>query len=476
MGTITARANIIEFLEREYVVPDAGKLIDFEQWPWQEDILTTIMALDDEGKRQYTAAVVSTPRQQGKSLMLQCFGTFMLVAGGRDLNIFSIACDKDQAALVPERAKKAIRMNPRLEGDIVIKRNELSCPANGNKWTILTSDKASAPGIIADVLLWDELGMLPEHSWDLFYLLLPTTSAREQSLIIIASTVGESEEGPLEDFMRIGRDDTEARTFLYETNEILSPLTNMEQIERDRKLMPPAVFARHYENMITRGASFLDDEDIEAIIQPVPEKGVEPPPFGEYVGNDWGLTQDKCAVVKLGKATSSLFQWIGSKVFQGTKENPVDLNEAADTVREFYTPGRTRKVVFDKWQAVATIQALQSEWGKTRVEGYDFTNTSRKRLFKNLFTIVRDGCFVIYSNILKDCWKRSCGTCRHNQGCKEQNAHEFLRELQGLQCDSDFNVTHGRRGDDITVAASLALLAGAQDISAGPPRRYTGRY
>lgn len=476
MGAVAQKANIIEFLEREYVVPDAGKLIDFTEWKWQRDVLSEMTALSETHERKYTAAIISTPRQQGKSLILQCIGAYMLYAGGTDLNIYSIACDRDQAALVPERVKKAINLNPRLASIVKITRNVIECPTNRNKWTILTSDKASAPGITADVLLWDELGMLPEHSWNLFYLLLPSQSARSQPLIIIASTVGESEEGPLEDFMRIGRKEKNQRTYLFETNEILSPLTNLEQLERDRELMPPAVFARHYENLIKRGASFLNDDDIEAIIHPVPEKGVKPPEYGEYIGNDWALTTDKCAVVKLGKANVELFFWMASKVFRGTKQDPIDLNEATETVREFYHPRRTRKVIFDKWQAVLAIQTLQKEWGKSAVEGYDFTSTNRKRLFKNLFTVIRAHLLIIYSDILQDCWKRPCSGCQQSFTCQEQNAHDFLYELQGLQCDSDFNVKHGRRGDDIVVGTGLALLAGAQDKGGGAARQYTGRY
>jgi len=478
MGLVS-KANIIEFLEREYIVPDgpaSGNLIDFTDWGWQEQILTELMeTLDEDGKRQYTAGVVSTPRQQGKSLILQTIGAYFLYSGGTNLNIYSIACDFEQAKLVPDRVKTAIGFNPSLACDVKVTRNVIENLVNGNKWTILTSDKASAPGISADVILWDELGMLPEHSWDLFYLLLPTTSARSEPLMIIASTVGESEEGPLDDFMRIGRDGAEIETYLYETNEIQSPLTNRKQIERDRKAMPPAVFARHYENIIMRGASFLSDDQIEAIIRPVP-KNRPAITYGDYIGNDWGLTKDKCAVVRLGKESPDMFQWTGSRVFKGTKEDPVDLNEATEVVREFYQAKRTRKVIFDKWQAVQAIQTLQGEWGKSLVEGYDFTKPSRRKLFKCIFTVIRDRHLVIYSDILRDCWKRSCGTCAQNLTCGQQNSHEFLRELQGLQCDSDFDVTHGRRGDDITVATALALLAGSQGQQAGVIRQYTGRY
>ncbi len=482
MGLVANKANIIEFLEREYIVPDGpatGNRIDFADWGWQEQILADLTeTLDKEGKRQYTAAVVSTPRQQGKSLILQVIGAYFLYdgGGGSNLNIYSIACDREQAALVPDRVKKAINLNPGLACDVKVTRNVIENRVNGNKWTILTSDKASAPGISADVILWDELGMLPEHSWNLFYLLLPTTSARSEPLMVIASTVGESEEGPLDTFMRIGRDGAEIETYLYETTEIQSPLTNRKQIERDRKAMPPAVFARHYENIIMRGAAFLSDDQIEGIIRKKPKDGVPAITHGDYIGNDWGLTKDKCAVVRLGKEGPSLFQWTGSKVFVGTKEDPVDLNEAEQAVRYFYRPGRTRKVVFDKWQAVQAIQTLQGEWGKSMVEGYDITKPFRRKLFKCLFTIARERQLAIYSDKLQDCWKRSCETCEHSLRCGEQNAHDFLHELQGLRCDSNFDVTHGKRGDDIAFAVAEALLAGSQGLQVGAAKQYTGRY
>lgn len=459
MGTITKEANIIEFLEEEYVVPDSRQRIDFSEWQWQRQILRELFLTMNGDKRMYTGAVISTPRQQGKSLILQCIGLYMLVCCGFGLNIYSIACDKDQASLVPERVKKAIAFNRNLSDNIKITRDVMTNPTNGNTWTILNSDKASAPGITADVMLWDELGQLPEHQWNLFYLLLPSQSARSQPLMIIASTVGESEDGPLNDFMKIGRDQDDLHTYLYETGELLSPLTNMEQIERDRKIMPPAVFARHYENLIMRGKSFLSDDDIEAIIRPISEGAVSR--AGNYIGCDWGLTKDKCSISKVAKVADNEYVVRRIEIFRGSTDDPVDLNEAADTAEEMRDK-QTEKVVLDKWQAVATIQRFQKKWGKGKAEGYNFSGTGRKRLFQNLLPIVKNRWLVIYSDTLQDCWKQSCYTCPKSMACEEQNLHELLRELQGLKCDSDFNVTHGTRGDDVTVSTALALMPAAE--------------
>jgi len=461
MGTTTSKAQIIQFLEKEYVVPDRRQRINFAQWGWQKQILSELFQTMNGDKRMYTRAVISTPRQQGKSLLLQCIGLFMLMAGGIGLNIYSIACDRDQAALVPDRVKKSIAFNPNLSDYIKVKKDVIECPTNGNTWTILTSDKASAPGITADVLLWDEMAQLPEHSWNLVYLLLPSQSAKSQPLMIIASTVGESEDGPLNDFMKLGRDEEKKHTYLYETNELKSPLTNMEQIEEDRDIMPPAVFARHYQNLIMRGASFLSDEDIEAIIRPVWEKPADLKYAGNFIGCDWGLTKDKCAISKITKASDDLYIVDGIKIFRGSKTEPVDLNEAADTAEEM-RDAKTQKVLFDKWQAVATIQRFQKKWGKDKVDGYNFTGTGRKHLFQNILPIIKNRWLAIYSDTLLDCWKESCTNCSQNMVCQEQATHELLRELQGLQCDSDFNVTHGNRGDDVTVGTALALIPAAE--------------
>lgn len=370
-------------------------------------------------------------------------------------------------------------MNPRLANCLSITRDVIKCKKNGNTWTILTSDKASAPGVTADVLLWDELAQLPEYQWNLVYLLLPSQSARKQPLMIIASTVGESEDGPLNDFMKIGRDQDDLHTYLYETSELLSPLTNMDQIERDRKIMPPAVFARHYRNIIMRGASFLSDDDIAAIIRPLSDSRwaneMRPANIGRagnFIGCDWGLTKDKCAISKIAKAADDLYIVDKIKIFRGSKNDPVDLNEAADTVEEVRDK-LTRKVLFDKWQAVATIQRFQKKWGKDKVDGYNFTGTGRKRLFQNILPIIKNHWLAIYSDILQDCWKESCSNCPQNMICREQALHELLRELQGLQCDADFKVTHGSRGDDVTVATALALMPAAEG-STPNTRKYKG--
>jgi len=461
MAHITKKAKIIEFLEREYIVPDSRQLIDFSDWEWQLKILTELFQTMMGDKRMYTGAVITTPRQQGKSLILQCIGLFMLVMCGMGLNIYSIACDKDQAALVPDRVKKAIKFNPRLAKIVKVTKDVITCPTRDNTWTIMSSDKASAPGITADVILWDELGQLPEYLWSLVYLLLPSQSARSQPLMIIASTMGEAEEGPFNDFLKIARDETEKQTYLYETQEMKSPLTNQALVERDRKVMPPAVFARHYKNTIMRGASFLSDDDIEAIIRPVWAKPDSLKYAGDYIGCDYGLTKDKCAISKITKASDDLYIVDAIKIFRGSKEEPVDLNEAADTAEEMRDK-QTKMMLFDKWQAVATIQKFQKKWGKDKVDGYNFTGTGRKHLFQNLLPIIKNRWLAIYSDTLQFCWKESCGTCSQNMTCQEQAEHELLRELQGLQCDADFNVTHGSRGDDVTVGTALALIPAAE--------------
>lgn len=461
MEVITAKSKAIEFLEHEYVVPDgpkAGTLIDFDGWEWQERVLSTLL---DE-KREFDAAVISSPRQQGKSLILQCIGAYFLFAGGENLRIYSIACGRDQAALVPDNVKKAIRFNPGLYHDVRIIRNEIENLVNGNKWSILSSDQVTTLGISADVLLWDELGALPEHNWDLFYGLLPTTSARDNSLMVIASTVGDTEDGPLSEFMKIGRREENYATYLYETNEIKSPLTSKAQMERDKELMPEAVYARHYRNVIMRGASFLSDEDIEAMIRPKAERQ-ELEPAGAYIGCDWGLTKDKCAVSNILITMGDTFVFDKSTVFRGSRTEPVDLNEAADVAESYYEAGWTYLILFDKWQAMSTIQQLQKRYGEDVIQGFDFTRTSRKRLFKNIFTVIRGHRFFVFSDILQDCWKQSCSTCPSNMSCEECNAHDLLRELQGLMCNSDFNVTHGSRGDDIVVSAALGLFYAVQD-------------
>jgi hypothetical protein len=463
MAVTTIKSKAVEFLEHEYVVPDgpmAGTLINFDGWEWQEQILDDLLSSD----RQYNSAIISTPRQQGKSLLLQSIGAYFFFAGGTNLKIYSIACDRDQAALVPDNVKKAIRMNPGLSNDVRIVRNEIENLVNGNKWIILSSDQASSLGISADVLLWDELGALPEHAWNLFYLLLPTTSARPDSLMVIASTVGDTDDGPLADFMRIGRQEENYGTYLYETSEIQSPLTSQEQMARDKELMPEAVYARHYRNVVMRGASFISDTDIEAMIRPVHESN-NIRPIGAYIGNDWGLTKDKCAVTNLLALESDEFVFDKCEVFRGSRSSPVDLNDAAEVAENYYEAGWTFLMLFDKWQAMSTIQQFQKKYGEDVIQGFDFTNTNRKRLFKNIFTVIRGRRLIVFSDILRDCWKQSCSTCPRNLSCDECNAHDLLRELQGLMCDSDFNVTHGSRGDDIVVSVALGLFHAVQDDS-----------
>lgn len=453
--------DIVYFLEHEMYLADTEELIDFSrEWKWQEKILSDIVHTEGkDGARQFNSAIISSPRQQGKSTIAGGLGLWFLTCAGRNLNLYSFACDLSQSHIIPDRMKRAIQLNPRLRNSIKIRKDVLYCPANNNTWTCMSSDEASAPGPTADLVIFDEIGMLPEHQWSLFYTVLPTMAARPEALLVLVSTVGSAPEGPLYDFMKLVEEGKDEHCYLFYTDKTLSPLTSERQRARDKALMPEPVFRRFWENTITLGGAFLSDDEIENII--TAEDHPLAANLSSFVGCDFGLTRDKCALVKLVQH-GNLFLWGKAVVYQGSRRNPVDLTLVMDDIFNLHDSS-TMKIVLDKWQAALAIQQMQQSLGADRVMGYDFSSASRKRLFQLLFQVIRTGALKIRSKILKGCWRQSCSTCGSSLSCGEQPQHDFLRELSGLQVDAAFNVSHSKHGDDICVATALALQAAAQD-------------
>ena len=92
----------------------AGK--PFELFPWQRELVSKLFGtVTADGMRQYQTVYCEIPKKNGKSEIAAGIALYMLFADGEPgAEIYSAACDRDQAAIVFNVAAQMVRYSKSL--------------------------------------------------------------------------------------------------------------------------------------------------------------------------------------------------------------------------------------------------------------------------------------------------------------------------------------------------------------------------
>jgi phage terminase large subunit-like protein len=168
----------------------------FELLPWQRDevIGPVFGSLRKDGRRQYRQAYIEVGKKQGKSELAAAIALAGLVADGEPgAEIYSSAIDKEQAAIVFERAAMMVERDPVLSRMIKViptshRMVVTQGPQTGSIYRAIPGDAAGADGVNPSMLIFDEIHRYPNR--ELYDTLVRSTAARRQPLIIGITTAG----------------------------------------------------------------------------------------------------------------------------------------------------------------------------------------------------------------------------------------------------------------------------------------------
>jgi phage terminase large subunit-like protein len=145
-----------------------------------------------DGTRRYRRAGLFIPRKAGKTTLLSGLAAYFLFCDDEPrATIYSLAGDREQAALLFDDAKRMIEGSPKLEARCQrFKRSVLVTKgkAAGSTFQVLSSDAKLKHGLNPHVTLFDELHVQPNRRlWEAF---TSARGARRQPLLIWISTAG----------------------------------------------------------------------------------------------------------------------------------------------------------------------------------------------------------------------------------------------------------------------------------------------
>jgi hypothetical protein len=178
------------------VVKWAKRQLKIDLGGWQEYVLWQLLRHDRYGELLHRIALLSTGRQNGKSVIVRAFFGWLLDEGAAIppfsswTTLLAAAHDQRQARIVYRNVQAD--METRADRATKIRTTRffgISSPTM--EFDTVSNQPGSARGWSAGGIAWDE--MLTQRDWDLWEALAPTQSAQRSPIMILTSTAGHSD-------------------------------------------------------------------------------------------------------------------------------------------------------------------------------------------------------------------------------------------------------------------------------------------
>lgn len=180
----------------DQVIAWARERLGIVPGPWQAYALRRILRYDRNGDLIARVALLSTGRQNGKSIIVRLITGWMLDDGQKLdpfrgwTTILAAAHDAKQARIIYSGVLRDIEGNPALKA--ASRTSVYRGITRGNiDFDIVTSQPGSARGWSAGLIDWDEV--VTQRDWDMWEALSPTQSAQRSPLMLLTSTAGRAD-------------------------------------------------------------------------------------------------------------------------------------------------------------------------------------------------------------------------------------------------------------------------------------------
>ena len=344
---MTARVPMLGFLE-------FADRFGVEMFPWQREAFGAACERVD-GRFRYRLAGVSVARGQGKSFAASVVALWTLVTRRR-ADVLSVALDYDGAKVALDHARAVIRAHPVLARGIETRADGLSVPSTGSRWTVKSAEHTSSRGRHPDLVLYDEVGWARDA--ELFSSLLAGQASVDDPLMLVVSTVGRRQSGPLWTVKALA-DGGDPGVLWWWSGENLSPKVTADFLERQRRILVPAQFAWEHGNVWVDAAdSFVTAEQVDRAMAGGWLERMD----GElgrvhHAYLDVGLVHDP-SVIAVGHEESGTVFVDTIRTFQGTKAAPVQVETLEAALLELAGRFELARIRVESWQGMATVQRL----------------------------------------------------------------------------------------------------------------------
>lgn len=394
------RNDIIKYLEDQYYLPETKAPVVLEDWQKKDIFKPLFYTLTPEGLRQYSLAIISTPKKNSKSTMASMVANYELFQGPDFGEIILTANSRDQSSwIVFDKLKKSLLMNPYQYREAEITDDFIRIKKTGTVARIVAPNYRTASGANPSLTIFDELWAYDQQSSYKFYDELTESPARQQPLTLIVSYAGFEEEGLLWELYQRGIKGKSKDYFFYWTHENKASWVTKEYLEkqRNRPGMRANTFLRLHNNMwVSSESSFIDVEDWDSCVHRE-HHSLLPGDRSKniYLGVDIGISHDSCAVVGTYRERAQI-KLAFYRLWKPTRKQPIDLEAVEDYIKGLRRNFTIREARYDPYQFHRSSQALRAE-GLRMVE-FPQTTDRLTAMSQNLYDLIKDGNLVLYKD------------------------------------------------------------------------------
>lgn len=387
--------DIRYFLSNSYYL-ERGKLINLE--PFQIEILDALYPQDSS--RPYDLALIGLPRKQGKSSLLAGIILWeLLFSENQSPEVYCVAGDEDQAKIVYNKVKKAVKRNSEIKRLCKITRNTIEVEAVDGIFRALAADVDSSYGLNPSACVMDEFAT---SSWDLWTSLITGMGAREalgeHPIGFLIGTAGWDLTSPFYQlYDKCQRKEKDDSTFFYWRFDMPATFTSQKWIEKMRKRLRPEQFQRFIENKWVQGSgSFVTQEDVNRCIDStLRPQGKGKPGFSYVLACDLGLTKDRSVTTIVHKDQDQVIL-DSIRVWEGSPGDPVLIGDIEEDIRTSYKRFNSPKIVVDPWQMKGSVQKFKKDGYK--IEEFIFSGSNLAKLSSNLYYLVHNGLLRLWDD------------------------------------------------------------------------------
>jgi phage terminase large subunit-like protein len=430
------------FRREQIILPSGKRLGEVEEYWQTESVFGPLDAKDEVGRPQFSLLYFELGRGHAKTATLAAEALTSAFLDG-DVKVYFSAADQDQAAIAFDMLTGFIRRNPALRPSFKILKRSIEVPATGATIRVLSSDAPSTYGLGG---LSQKLLILCDELWtwagrDLWDALWSATPKAENWRVIVASNAGFDTSSIAWELREMCRTEADPRFHLYSPDGVVASWISEQDLETQRRSLPPEVFQRLWENRWTEGSgSLITRQQLSACIdedwrqQTAGQQSVR-----YFVGLDLGLVRDRTARAVVHVELDGRIVLDDLRVWQGSRRQPVQIADIENDLIEVSKSFNMPRIFCDPWQLQGSVQRLR---GQVNVQEFKFTSESVRKLSENLLRLVRDAQLRLYPDTDLE--------------------HELLG-LQMVQTTSGFRIDHRSGGfSDRAMALAMAALAATE--------------
>ncbi len=274
------------------------------------------------------------------------------------------AADRDQAGLIHRAVAGLIDLNPVVCPDLIARSEAIINPATGSRLDVISSDVRSSWGQLPDFVICDEL--CHWYQPELWYSLLSSAAKKPQCLLIVLTNagIGTGWQWQVREAAR-----TSPEWYFSSLAGSQASWITAENLAEQRRLLPPAVYARLWENEWQQSdGDFVTLAEAEACIDPELKARARGTAGVMYVAAvDYAEKHDRTVGVVIHREGERLLV-DRMDVAVPLPGQPVPVQWVEDWIADMARRFRTIRFIVDEYQLVGTLQKLSWQYDLKRFE------------------------------------------------------------------------------------------------------------